>query len=640
MQEKQALKGIKPHIWLTPVKDVEFPKTYVQKVTAQSNNAEAVEQYVECSEAVAQYVQCPDPNIYLKQRETQPPGWNIQHLPSSSDHASNLQSSLPSSDSSTAVTSTSARAERATTPKEVIEIEMEDTNEIIEVDSFSAAHLLATQPEILSDTSPDIWHKIIVVSAVYNRMAVLNAINRRISPLKLTPYFFRMEKEHITFLVNNCSAAMTALFKQNLKVPFYPRKIVLKVQLHAKKVDLSAILQRIISNRLSSWKTCLDLSNLTSIPEFQQVMYDPSQTHLLPQLMKMVQEVAPNLISLSLAGNELWTLDHLTSVFANKPKWWSLRVLDLTDNKIDSVSRLVALKSIPITELYLHKNPVCGRYSNGQSYIRVIMRDFPCLTKLDGTYLHCIPGLPQWRPNYIFCSSHGDSGELADQFVEHFFTLYDSEDRACLRGLYHKDAYFSLSSMYLPGQSTSLHARLKSKAALCHGDEKVLAKLQKLPQTRHDVYSFTVDLLQHSDVSTILTVTGVFKEQSMKKNISLRHFMRTFVLIRRANDEYQIVNDIMYVTNATTAEAELAFKYTKPYTNPKIIRPQRHVTESEKNTMTKIYMTLTDMRSEWSRKCLDAVGWDLIEALQTFTEMYKVGKIPAAGFINQKTAEL
>ncbi|XP_049795911.1 uncharacterized protein LOC126210637 [Schistocerca nitens] len=464
MQEKQALKGIKPHSWLTPVKNVEFPQTYVQKVTAQSNNIEAVEQYVECPEAVAQYVQCSDPNIYLKQRKTQPPGWKIQHLPSPSDHASNLQSSVPSPDTSTAVTSTSARAERASPLKEVIE--MEDTNEMIEVDSFSAAHLLATQHEILSDISPDVWHKIIVESAVYNRMAVLNAINRRISPLKLTPYFFRMEKEHITFLVNNCSAALTALFKQNLKVPFYPRKIILKVQLHAKKVDLSAILQRIISNRLSSWKTCLDLSNLTSIPEFQQVMYDPSQTHLLPQLMKMAQEVAPNLISLSLAGNELWTLDHLTSVFANKPKWWSLRVLDLTDNKIDSVSRLVALKSIPITELYLHKNPVCGRYNNGQSYIRVIMRDFPCLTKL------------------------------------------------------------------------------------------------------------------------------------------------------------------------------FAFKYTKPYTNPKIIRPQRHVTESEKNTMTEIYTMLTDMRPEWSRKCLDAVGWDLIEALQTFTEMYKAGKIPAAGFINKKSAEL
>ncbi|XP_049841931.1 nuclear RNA export factor 1-like [Schistocerca gregaria] len=606
----------------------------------------------------ADFNQQPKQQTYLK-RKPQPYVRSTQQLASESCHTLSGSTATPKEaievDPTDEVLNVKQTNEAIVVDltKEVTEVE--STNEVIEVNTTNAAELLTTQPSILSDTSPDLWHKVTVKPAGGDRVAVLYAINRQISPRKLIPYFYCMEDGHITFLVKNCSAALTALFKQNLQVQYGPTKIELKVELRAKKVNLSAILRKIISERLSSDGTFLDLSHLTSIPEFQQVMYDPSENvHLQQQLLK-TGEMFPNVVSLSLAGNGLFTLSHLATVFADKLKWCSLKVLDLTDNKITTTSDLAIFSSIPIRELYLNKNAVCGKHRNDETYISVIRVNFPHLIKLDGAYLQRTPGLPRWRPNYIFCRSGGNSGELADQFLEHFFTLYDGDDRTWLWELYHEDAYFSLSSMYLPDQSTSrdarlssyiaecrnlLHtsAKLRSKTALAHGAEKVVMRLEKLPRTRHDPYSFTVDLLHDSDKSTILTVTGVFKEQNPKQKTSPRHFMRTFVLVRRPNGEYQIANDIMYVTNATTDEAEDAFRFTKPNTNLKKIRPPREVTESDKNSMTEKYSQLTNMTSEWSHRCLETAHWDLRKALLSFIEMYKAGKIPVERFIKAKEA--
>ncbi|XP_049943727.1 nuclear RNA export factor 1-like [Schistocerca serialis cubense] len=658
--------------------------------------------------------------VLQSKEKAQPPGKNVQQLASQSHHTPVMQSSVSCQNSSATVPSTSGATGNAAVPKQGTDVDLTDDvivveytkevvlvdltnddteedstkertevdstnersevgsmnertevdsrnertevdsrNEVIEVDSMNAACLLTARPGILSGTKPDIWHKVTVKQTVDDRVAVLNAINRHISPLRLIPYFFHMEDGHIKFLVNNCSTSLIALFKKNLKVPYMSTEIELKVQLHAKKMNLSAILQRIISKRLSSEKTVLDLSYLASIPEFQQVMYDPSDTsHLQQQLLKMAQEMAPNLVSLSLAGNDLLSLKHLAGLFVKNSKWKSIKVIDVTDNKIKTFSELVIFKSLPVTELYLHKNPFCGNYKEEQTYTSVVRANFPHLIKLDGTYVQSVLHLPQWRPNYILWSSHGNSAELADQFIEHFFTLYDGEDRTWLWDLYHEDAYFSLSSTYLPGQSTATSARLSSyltecrnllhksnkqklQAALCHGAERVLAKLEKLPRTQHDPYSFTVDLLHHSDTSAILTVTGVFREQNRIQDISPRHFMRTFVLVSLSDNEYQIINDIMYVTNAATAEAEDAFRYMKPCTNQKKITPLKRitqVTECEKNSMVQEYSQLTNMTVPWSRTCLNLAGWNLKEALEKFMELYKMGKIPAKRFNKSKTA--
>jgi hypothetical protein len=66
------------------------------------------------------------------------------------------------------------------------------------------------------------------------------------------------------------------------------------------------------------------------------------------------------------------------------------------------------------------------------------------------------PGFPRSRRNFVMST---EECNLADQFIRQYFTLYDSDSRMKLEGLYHRDASFSLTSTYLPAQTTSNTAR-------------------------------------------------------------------------------------------------------------------------------------------------------------------------------------
>lgn len=65
-------------------------------------------------------------------------------------------------------------------------------------------------------------------------------------------------------------------------------------------------------------------------------------------------------------------------------------------------------------------------------------------------------GFLAFRRNFL-CKMDGQ--ELVDQFLEHYFGLYDSAHRSVLEAVYHKQAMLSVTSQYLPGQSTTATAR-------------------------------------------------------------------------------------------------------------------------------------------------------------------------------------
>lgn len=63
-----------------------------------------------------------------------------------------------------------------------------------------------------------------------------------------------------------------------------------------------------------------------------------------------------------------------------------------------------------------------------------------------------LPTFPAFHKNF-FCNDEG--GQLANQFIEHYFTLYDSHDREALVSLYDKDALIAVRSSIIPSQITS-----------------------------------------------------------------------------------------------------------------------------------------------------------------------------------------
>lgn len=103
-----------------------------------------------------------------------------------------------------------------------------------------------------------------------------------------------------------------------------------------------------------------------------------------------------------------------------------------------------------------------------------------------------------------------DSYDLTEQFVRHYFNVYDSVTRGALLGLYSKQAIFSISSNFSGltskttdsriqlYQSKSRNLRRISSALMIkstfYGPEDIKQLWKLLPQTQHDFRSFSIDV--------------------------------------------------------------------------------------------------------------------------------------------------
>lgn len=211
--------------------------------------------------------------------------------------------------------------------------------------------------------------------------------------------------------------------------------------------------------------------------------------------------------------------------------------------------------------------------------------------------------------------------DLVDQFVEHYFTLWDSKSRHLLEPLYHKNAMFTITASYLVGHISSPNASLKKYIVISRnlktladvsrtmqflhtGNQTITKVLCNMPQTEHDPFTFTVDLLQYSEKYAIILVTGVFKELAdnlLDTTERYLGFSRKFVLLALPSGEYQIINEQLHVSNATTAQQVRAFKSAKrPRSNFLKLPPAK--SDEEKKQVEDALKTISTMNLEWSKK--------------------------------------
>lgn len=365
-----------------------------------------------------------------------------------------------------------------------------------------------------------------------------------------------------------------------------------------------------------------------------------------PKILYFVLHLAKSLSfqRLKLSNNELRVLSPLEILCTSK----TLTSLDLRNNLIDSMISLAVLKNMHITELWLDGNPVCKNYDELR-YIQAVKEVCPHLEKLDGIVLGT-NGFLAYRRNYVIST---ESQQFVDQFLQHYFVLYDSSYRRNLSSLYHENAMFSLSCSYLHGQSTSATVKFenykrlsrnliklsdlsKSSEQLMCGAKGIIDRLCTLPPTEHDPYTFTVDVVHYTSTSVILIVTGAFREpvSSLKETEGLYGFSRTFVLIGRRNGEFNIINETLHITNATTSLANRAFKIVKvTNTLPTDLQLFCAHEPLEKKNMVEALSKITTLNTNWARKCLEDSKWNFKKALEVFVDLYKLQNIPQEAFV-------
>uniref|UniRef100_A0A674ADP5 Nuclear RNA export factor 1b n=1 Tax=Salmo trutta TaxID=8032 RepID=A0A674ADP5_SALTR len=347
-----------------------------------------------------------------------------------------------------------------------------------------------------------------------------------------------------------------------------------------------------MAKRFDGSQQALDLNNIRIDPDLvsQNIDVTLNRKNSMHAVIKIIEENIPELVCLNISNNKLFRLDDLSELVNKAP---NLKTLNLSHNELKTERELDRIKGLKLVELWLERNPLCDYLKDQASYISTVRERFPRLLKLDG---HDLPppivfdvevtpaALPPCKASY-FCSEEIKAPILA--FLQQYYSVYDSGDRQPLLDAYHDGATFSLS-MFITMQNPSRYPlvtvsrcslgdyhkdtrnlkKLKDPSTrfrlLKHTRLNVVAFLNELPKTHHDTASLNVDVNTFTNTLLSFTVTGVFKEVEGKSRDSVRAFSRVFITVPAGGTSLCIVNDELFVRNATTEEIRRAFVAPAP----------------------------------------------------------------------------
>jgi len=350
-----------------------------------------------------------------------------------------------------------------------------------------------------------------------------------------------------------------------------------------------------------------------------EVILDTIGTHL------------PDLRYLSLADNQLKSLNDFSKLHEKAP---NIHTLYLQKNHIFRHKELDHITQLRLTELKLDGNPMVANFRDGTHFGSIIQKKFKTLQRLDEVDLPKLitfeeEGSTSQGPSRINIPMqpkmvvNQEAETCITQFVQKFFEVYDTDHREHLIDAYHEEALMSFSSSFnrsirddsvkrYIGESRNLQVIQEYKRSqLIHQKRvQIVGFLDKLPKTKHDITSFTLDVpfVNVNENGGILsfTVTGVFKERE-EQSYPVKHFSRMFVALLKPGPALSIVNDTLFVTHSTLEESK---------------RTNTLFEMAEKSRM----------NLDWSKQCLDAQNWNLEQALNVFVEAKEQGKIPAEAF--------
>uniref|UniRef100_A0A8C2IZJ2 Nuclear RNA export factor 1-like n=1 Tax=Cyprinus carpio TaxID=7962 RepID=A0A8C2IZJ2_CYPCA len=354
-------------------------------------------------------------------------------------------------------------------------------------------------------------------------------------------------------------------------------------------------LKQCMAKRFDGSQQALDLNNIRVDPDLvsQNIEVTLNRRNSMLAVIKIIEENIPELICLNLSNNRLYRLDDLADIVNKVP---NLKILNLSHNELKTERELDKLKGLKLVELSLEGNPLSGHYKNQADYVSAVRERFPKLLKLVGN-----PQCSSVGVTLLACE-HTIVVTLRSEYVVTFtlwyYSIYDSGDRQPLLDAYHDGAAFSLSIPF-----TLQNASKYSTPSLSFRT--------KFWTLNKDLYS---ELREFSDG---------------KSRDSFRAFSRVFIAVPAGNAGLCIVNDELFVRNATTEEIRRAFVAPAPTPSsspvPTLSAPQQE--------MLAAFSLMSGMNLEWSQKCLQDNDWDFDRAAQIFTGLKAQGKIPDVAFV-------
>ncbi|XP_014485850.1 PREDICTED: nuclear RNA export factor 1-like [Dinoponera quadriceps] len=485
-------------------------------------------------------------------------------------------------------------------------------------------------------TRADIWHQVRIIRGKhYDKELVLKSILKTVEPADFIPVKYQICGEDAFFIVRNCGPALEKLCKTSLIIKNVKGDALILIitlgyaSTRDLKVDIRPFLRAALNKRYSPNEKMLNLENFHTDPNIAETAYCPlSQLRISNHVLNLAKTAVATFERLNLQHNELFNISAIEN-----SNLTAIKYLDLRHNNLLNMCALAPLRKLTVTKLWLDGNPLCENYSTIRQYIDSAKKYCPQLRELDGV---CIVS----RMPLIFKDYFGDDRkrQLVRKFALHFFNLYDQPDRSVLRGLYHKDAVYSMSFtvpntvaaktnlQQYTAQNRNLMKRTPKKITTFYqGQEEILAGHAKLPRSYHDRSSFKYDVLYDDEKYLVMCISGLFKKLSL--GINVLSFSRTFVLSADADHEYHILNDQYHIDMAPEKITPDKIKAKASYDiTPICFSP------SEKSVLAIRMEQITTLNREYSENYLSDAGWDLRQALTNFMKDYKSLSIPEHAF--------
>ncbi|XP_016051223.1 PREDICTED: nuclear RNA export factor 2-like [Miniopterus natalensis] len=499
------------------------------------------------------------------------------------------------------------------------------------------------------------WFKITIpYGRKYDKTWLMDSIQSHCS-VPFTPVDFHYVKNKAQFFVQDASA-VSALKdvsykicdEENRKIAIFANTSAVPYSVQDKlEPEEMEQLKLTMSKRYDVSQKALDLQSLRYDPGFAYLDIDIilNRRNCMAATLQIIEKNFPELLSLNLSNNRLYQLDGLSDITQMAP---TVKILNLSKNELKSTWELGKIKGLKLKELWLEGNPLCGTFRNQFTYISVIRKCFPKLSRLDGQDLVPPITVDIDRPHLIkpvkeSCEVFDVLKTQVQHFLQQYYLIYDSGDRQSLLGAYHDEACFSLTIPFTPDDPapSSLFEYFKDNRNMKNlkdpnlrfqllkcTNHDVVSYLSILPRTQHDLNSFVVDMWFQSERMLCFSVNGMFKEVEGRSQGSVRAFTRTFIATPGSNSSMFIVNDELFVRDATSSETQKAF--SAPVPSPSCnIGP---IFSQEQQEMVQVFSIQSGMKPQWSQKCLQDNEWNYTRAAQVFTTLKAEGKIPEEAF--------
>ncbi|GMS79754.1 hypothetical protein PENTCL1PPCAC_1929, partial [Pristionchus entomophagus] len=427
-----------------------------------------------------------------------------------------------------------------------------------------------------------------------------------------------------------------------------------------KKEEKDSITE-VVSSRADVQNRALELSGFATHEVFtsRDLMMNMTKNNVFLAVVELMEKKYSDIIALSLKNNRLKYLE-MASMLPYFAK--NLKVLDLSDNHIESISELEKLKGLKLTTLFLENNPVCEKYTKASDYLSAVQDIFPRITMLDSNECSARPDAfnddnefiePPVKPGYYY----GDAGirTIVETFIVQFFEAYDGNDPSASRknlvaAYDDKNSQFTLSIENLyedMGGSTrwpnsdnfSFHVRISHNIKridkwgknhrpnrLFFGALDIASQLRKMPATRHLVESFVVDVVLATSSLMIFSVQGLFEEApfSVLPNIpQLNFFSRTFTVTPKENGSLCVISDELYLSSMSQSRIERYRIQLEKVNNATSAAPaplpaaaaasdagELVPDEATRKAMVEAFCRDSGMLPEWSEKCLVDGEWN------------------------------